>query len=249
MRISKKIIFFVFSLFLFSISLFAIKNIIIDELVLTKKTPLNNEIRCYKKGNSGKNILLIGCIHGDEKAGIMLSIQVMNKIFSKNIIKNTLLCIPTANPDGNILNTRTNSHKIDINRNFPSLNWEYLDSSKLKKDKVIFWGGKQPSSEMETNFILKVDSIYNPSAIIILHQFLNCVEYDGLGQSLAEFISKQTKQELLDYIGYPTSGSIGSYFGNDKKKEIVTIEIPDNPSDSLQQNIVNALVEVIEKGY
>ena len=249
MRIFKTIIFFVFFLFLFSITLFAIQIITIDELVLTRETSLNHEMRCYKKGNSGKNILFIGCIHGNEKAGILLSLQVLNKIFSKNEIKNTLLCIPTANPDGNILNKRNNSKNIDINRNFPSENWKYQDSSKLRKDKIAFWGGKQPASEIETNFILKVDSIYNPSAIIILHQFMNCVEYDGSGKNLAEFISKYTKQEILNDIGYKTSGSIGSYFGNDKKKEVVTIEIPENPTDSLRQNIINALVDVIEKGY
>jgi len=249
MRIYRTIFFYIILLIVFSFSLFASKIITIYELVLTEKSLLNNEIRCYKKGNSGKTILLIGCIHGNEKAGILLSFKVLNEIFSKKNITNTLLCIPTANPDGNILNIRTNSNKIDINRNFPSKNWRHLDPNKLKKVKVPIWGGEFPASEIETNFILKVDNIFNPSVIIILHQFMNCVEYDGNGQNLAEFISQHTKQKLLNDIGYKTSGSIGSYFGKDKNKEVVTIEIPENPSDSLQQNIINALVEVIENGY
>jgi len=221
----------------------------IDQLLFSKKSPLNNEIRCYKAGNSGSTILLIGCIHGPEKNGITTSIRVLNELFAKKDLKNTLICIPTVNPDGNINNTRTNSNKIDINRNFPATNWKYQDSAKLKKDKKTYWGGKFPASEAETRLLMKLDSIYKPSAIIVLHQFLNCVEYDGTGSKLAQFISSQTGQVLKEDIGYSTPGSLGSYFGGDFRREVVTIEIPKNPSDTLQNNLVKALVDVVEKGY
>lgn len=221
----------------------------IEPLLFTEKSPMNNEIRCYKAGNSGSTILLIGCIHGHEKNGIITSIKVLNELFLKKELKNTLICIPTVNPDGNIINARTNSNKIDINRNFPATNWTYQDSAKLKKDKKVYWGGKFPASEFETKLILKIDSIYKPSAIIVLHQFLNCVEFDGTGLKLAQFISLQTGQELKEDIGYSTPGSLGSYFGGDFRKEVVTIEIPESPSDTLQGNLVRALVNVVEKGY
>lgn len=246
--IRKYSIFFLITLFL-SASLFAVKDIVSGELVLSEKTPINNMIHCYKKGNNGKKILLIGCIHGNEKAGILLSIKVLNEIFGTDKLTNTLLCIPTADPDGNVLDKRTNSNKIDINRNFPSTNWVHTDSAKLKEKKKPFWGGNYAASEIETQFILKIDSLYHPDALIILHQFMDCVQYDGTGMPLAEFISKRTGQKLLDNIGYTTEGSIGSYFGDDKRKEVVTIEIPENPADSLQQNIVKVLVDIIKTGY
>ena len=234
---------------LLSVSIYAFRNAYTDELALTVKTKLDNNIRCYFKGNSGKKILLIGCIHGNEKAGILLSVKILNEVFSKKELKNTLILIPTLNPDGNILNTRTNSNRIDINRNFPSTNWAYSDTSKLKPDKRKYWGGVSPASEIETKFILRVDSIFQPDAIIILHQFMDCVQYDGAGLLLAEFISKRSGQKLMNDIGYATTGSIGSYFGEDKRKEVVTIEMPENPPDSLRQNLINVLIEVIEKGY
>ena len=249
MRIPRIFLFPAIIILFLSASLYAIRNSISDELVLTEKTPLNNIIRCYKVGSSGKKILLIGCIHGNEKAGILLSLKVLNEIFSSDSLANTLICIPSANPDGNVLDRRTNSNKIDINRNFPSSNWVHTDSSKLKEKKKPFWGGSYAGSEMETQFILKIDSLYHPDALIILHQFLDCVQYDGTGMPLAEFISKRTGQKLLDNIGYTTEGSIGSYFGDDKRKEVVTLEIPENPADSLQQNIISTLVDVIKKGY
>ncbi len=242
--------FLLISLFLLSFTLIASESFNNNnELVLTQTTPLNNLIRCYKSGSDGKKIFLIGCIHGDEKEGILLSVKVLNEIFAGKANKNTLICIPSVNPDGNTLNTRTNSHRIDINRNFPAKNWTLVDSAKLKGDKKKYWGGSAPLSEKETRFILKVDSLYHPDAFIILHQFLNCVQYDGSGRALAEFISGITKQKLLDNIGYKTEGSIGSYYGDDKRKEVVTIEVPENPSDTLQNNIVRALVDVVQKGY
>lgn len=230
-------------------SLFALHNILFEELVMTQTTHLHNTIRCYKKGNSGEKIMLIGCVHGNEKAGILISAKVLNEIFERDNIKNTLICIPSANPDGNILNTRTNANRVDINRNFPASNWVHTDSSKLYYDKKTFWGGNQPASETETKFILKVDSLYHPDAFIILHQFMNCVQYDGTGIALASFIAKRTGQKLLDNIGYKTEGSIGSYFGENKRKEVVTIELPENPPDSLQQQLVKALVDAVADGY
>lgn len=249
MRIPKTFLFPALFLLFISASLFAIRGSVSDELVLTEKTPMNNTLRCYKVGTDGKKILLIGCIHGNEKAGILLSIKVLNEIFSSDKTANTLLCIPTANPDGNILDRRTNSNKIDINRNFPASNWVHTDSAKLKGIKKPFWGGNYAGSEMETQFILKIDSLFHPDALIILHQFMDCVQYDGTGKPLAEFISKRTGQKLLDNIGYTTEGSIGSYFGDDKRKEVITIEIPENPPDTLQQDIVSTLVDVIKNGY
>ena len=248
LRTKKYIYFFALIIFLSS-SFFAVRAYVSDEPVLSVRTQLNNFIRCYKKGNGGKKILLIGCVHGNEKAGIMLSYEVLNNILSKTSLKNTLICIPSANPDGNSLDKRTNSNNIDINRNFPSLNWVYLDSAKMDQKKKVLWGGIKPASEVETKFILKLDSIYKPDAFIILHQFMNCVQYDGNGFRLAAFISFRTKQKLLENIGYPIEGSIGNYFGVDRHREVVTIEIPENPSDTLKHNIINSLIEAVEKGY
>jgi murein peptide amidase A len=221
----------------------------LDELVLTQKTSMGNVIRCYKKGDTGKKILLIGSIHGFEKAGILLSVKILNEVFAKEKLANTLLCIPSANPDGNILDTRMNANRIDINRNFPSSNWKYVDSAKLKNEKIYFWGGSEAASEIETKFILKVDSLYNPEIIIVFHQFLDLVNYDGKGLTLAEYITKSTGMKLESDLGYETPGSMGSYFGIDKGKEIVTIELPEEPPDSLQKSITKAIVQVVEKGY
>jgi protein MpaA len=220
-----------------------------DFLFSSVKTKHNNTINCYVKGDEGKKILLIGCMHGNEKAGIAIAQEVLNRVLKIAKTPNTLICIPTLNPDGNILNVRTNASKVDLNRNFPSSNWEYIDSAKLAVPKKKFWGGKIPASEIETKFIVDIEEQLKPDAIIILHQFMDCVQYDGTGHRLAIFISNSSKQKLLDNIGYPTSGSIGSYFGSDRNREVVTIEIPKNPSINLTQSITNALVDIVVVGY
>ena len=50
---------------------------------------------------------------------MIVSKLIICKCLSKNLnlqkdLKNTLIFIPTLNPDGNVLNTRTNSNKVDI---------------------------------------------------------------------------------------------------------------------------------------
>ncbi|HOT89195.1 MAG TPA: DUF2817 domain-containing protein [Bacteroidales bacterium] len=241
----------IFLLLIFSllISAFTFKHNIIDELAHSQKTPLNNSIYCYKKGYQGKKILLIGSMHGNEKAGIPISIKIMNAVFEEASAVNTLICIPSLNPDGNILNKRGNSNNIDINRNFPATNWILKDSALIDNDKKIYWGGQKPASEEETKFILKLDSLYHFNAVIVLHQFMNCVEYDGPAFQLAAYLSYRTGQELKEDIGYSTAGSLGSYFGLDKQVEVITIEIPKNPSDTLQENIANAITDIVVKGY
>lgn len=235
--------------FLFSFIILTAGITVTDIIVIKDKTIKGNIMYYYKRGDNGKKILLIGTVHGNEKIGIILSIKILNEIFSKDKLANTLICIPSANPDGNILNTRMNANRVDINRNFPSKNWIYEDSAKIKRDKKGFWGGNQPASEKETKFILKIDSLYNPDVVIVLHQYFDFVNYDGKGKTLAEFISLRTGMRIEDDMGYDTPGSMGSYFGHDKQKEVVTIEMPEFPADSLQRDIVKTLVEVVEKGY
>ena len=92
-------------------------------------------------GESAKNILVIGVFHGDEPQG---------KFLIENYLKNNdslLLFIPCLNPDGLVQNMRTNANGVDLNRNFPTENWELTEKNE-------FFGGQTPASERETKFWL-----------------------------------------------------------------------------------------------
>ena len=61
-------------------------------------------------------ILVVGCIHGDEPAGIAVARQLETMTLPGRV---DLWIVPSLNPDGVAAGTRQNAHGVDLNRNFP----------------------------------------------------------------------------------------------------------------------------------
>ena len=133
-------------------------------------------------------------------------------------LKENVLFIPTLNPDGKQLKTRTNSNKVDLNRNFPTKNWELT-----QKDN--YFGGEKPASEKETQFLINVIEKYQPKSIITLHTPYKIVNYDGPAKELAKKISKIINYPIEESIGYPTPGSFGTYVGIERNIPTITLEM------------------------
>lgn len=183
--------------------------------------PSNNSVNLYKitGNNLGKNILIVGVFHGEEPQGF-LAINNYFKNFNK-LSKNNVFIIPCLNPDGMDKNQRKNSNGVDLNRNFPTKNWE-----KTAKNSDYF-GGEKAGSEMETKFLINVIENINPDFILTLHSPYAVVNYDGPAKDEAEVISKLTDYPVQKDIGYPTPGSFGNYCGVERKIPIITLEYSD----------------------
>ena len=112
--------------------------------IKTVQTKENNTITLYETINKNfdKTILIIGVFHGEEPQGEYLINEFLKT--DLNGIKNKLLIIPCLNPDGKNRNQRQNSNGIDLNRNFPTKNWE-------KTEKKEYYGGESPASEIKQN--------------------------------------------------------------------------------------------------
>ncbi len=177
------------------------------------------ELIKLKPEHPEKSILIIGVLHGDEPDGEYLIRKYLES--DPEVNKNRLLFIPCLNPDGKHLNTRQNVNGVDLNRNFPSQNWE------LTEDKDYF-GGEHPSSERETKFVLKVFEQFDIDCILAIHAPYKIVNYDGPAKELAEKISKITGYPVQDYIGYPTPGSLGTFAGIERNIPTITLELPEN---------------------
>ncbi|MBR1943350.1 DUF2817 domain-containing protein [bacterium] len=178
-------------------------------------TKNNNKIQLLGCGNH-KPILVIGVFHGDEPQGNFL----INEYLKVNQ-NSEMLFIPCLNPDGMKLNQRQNANGIDLNRNFPTKNWEKVE------DKT-FYGGEMPNSEFETQFMVEVIEEYKPKFILSLHAPFCTVNFDGDALEYAEKIS-----EIIDYpvqadMGYPTPGSFGTYCGIERNIPIITLELDEN---------------------
>lgn len=179
------------------------------------------ELKERKPEHFDKTILIIGVFHGDETEGEFLIKKYLAS--DPKLTKNRLLIIPCLNPDGKHLKTRQNSRKVDLNRNFPTKNWE------LTEDKDYF-GGTTPGSEVETRFLVKIIENFDIDCILTLHSPYKVVNYDGPAKEIAEKISEITGYEVQKDIGYPTPGSFGTYAGIERNIPVITLELPDNES-------------------
>ena len=179
-----------------------------------KKTFSQNHNEIVLLGNDNfKNILVIGVFHGDEPQGKFLIEQYL-----KENNDTRLLFIPCLNPDGMAQNTRTNANGVDLNRNFPTQNWELTERNE-------FFGGESAGSEIETGFITEIIEIYNPELILTLHAPFKVVNYDGNAQEISEKISQIINYPVEPSIGYPTPGSFGTYAGIEQKIPTITLEL------------------------
>ena len=119
----------------------------------------------YELGStaSPRKVLVVGCIHGDESAGI----AILDRLRKLGAVAGTdLWLVPDANPDGHGAGTRGNARGVDLNRNFP-WRWRPLGG--------VYYSGTGPASERETRIAMTLIRRLRPTVTIWFHQHLNMV--------------------------------------------------------------------------
>lgn len=192
----------------------------LDGCYSNEKRPL---IHFDKKGlsTSGKRILTISLIHGDEQPSGTVTSRWMSRLTDINS-RNSWRVIPIANPDGWRINSRMNGRGVDINRNFPTQDWNTLAlkwwEEKKNKDPRRF-PGFEAASENETLCLLKHIEDFKPDFIISVHTPLGVLDFDG--PQLAGPKSSPLPWRSLG--NYP--GSLGRYMWKDRNIPVLTIEL------------------------
>ena len=105
----------------------------------------------------GPRVLVVGCIHGDECAGIAV-VRALRRTHPQE----DLWLVPTLNPDGLAAHTRGNAHGVDLNRAFP--------------------GGAEPETRAGVALIRRV----HPDVTIWFHQHQHLVRGWGRSQGVAQ---------------------------------------------------------------
>ena len=125
-------------------------------------------IRAVEVGDphSPNKALVVGCIHGDEPAGIAIARRLEHS--SQHGVD--LWIIPVLNPDGRAQNTRGNARGVDLNRNFP---WQWRPLGGL------FNSGPRPLSEPESRSVYRFVRRLRPRVSIWFHQHLDAVDESG----------------------------------------------------------------------
>jgi protein MpaA len=111
--------------------------------------------------DSSPRVLAIGCIHGDECAGIGV---VRCSYFCRRPETGDLIVVRNLNPDGLALGTRLNGRGVDLNRNFVA-DWRPIGSPGDPEH-----SGPAPFSEPETRIARRLIRTLRPDVTIWFHQ-------------------------------------------------------------------------------
>ncbi|MGQ9455242.1 MAG: M14 family zinc carboxypeptidase [Armatimonadota bacterium] len=210
-----------------------------------RRSVLGQTIELYVFGDGPETIMFLAGVHGDEKNGVSVACELVERLAGMgdaSLEGVRFLVMPLANPDGYELGTRKNARGIDINRNFPTRDFGTGERDPEHK----FYGGMTPASEPETRAIMEVVESYRPQLIISLHEPMSCVNYNGPSARLARRISKLTGLPVVSDIGYPCPGSMGTYYGKERRVPMITLELPDGRLNALDW--ADLLLDVVGAG-
>ena len=197
-----------------------------------------------------KDTTMIFCgVHGDEITPIKFCFDIIRYLEEMDPAEfdNKLIVVaPVVSPDSFFKKrpTRTNARAVDINRNFPTKDWNKkaikMWKTRYRSDKRRY-PGKSSLSEPETLFQVNLIRRYGPDKIISIHAPLTLLDYDGpeddvsikkTGQGiLASKLLSQMSQSASGYKikNYPYfPGSLGNWAGKERNIPVYTLELPDS---------------------
>ena len=189
-------------------------------------TPLY--MRDIGSGNAKLRVLVTGAIHGDELSAAAVALHWIRLAAEEPVQMPQPVhwrFVPALNPDGLFAQppTRTNARGVDLNRNFPTPNWE--------RDAAVYWHkrtnrdprrwpGPRPLSEPESRFLHDQMQSFKPHLIVAIHAPYGVLDFDG-----PSVPPSRLGRLYLDQVGiFP--GSLGNYGGVHKGVPVVTIELP-----------------------
>jgi len=199
-------------------------------MVSDGKSRAGSPIRAYlRPGPRRRTVLVLGGMHGDEPKSVFVARRFIEFLEADGELGRAARwdVIPVVNPDGFRRRERRNARGVDINRNFPTTNWERTSP------RSRMYGGPKPVSEPETRAVMRAVQRFRPSRIVTIHSIDKhrfCNNYDGPGRTLAEAMKRCNAYPITNSIGYPTPGSFGTWAGGERGIATVTLELPSHLS-------------------
>ncbi len=185
-------------------------------------------LRDIQPAQPNLKVLVVGAIHGDEPSSASVALHWI-RLAEKPPAESQQIVhwrfIPVLNPDGTLMRPprRTNASGVDLNRNFPTPNWQrdaaaYWERRTGKDPRR--WPGHKPLSEPESLFLQQQMQSFQPDLIVSIHAPYGVLDFDG-----PSVPPSRLGRLYLDQLGiFP--GSLGHYGGVHKGVPVVTIELP-----------------------
>ena len=204
-------------------------------------------VRDMAPPNANLRVLVVGAIHGDELSSASVAfhwIKQAEQMPSDSPQTIAWRFVPVLNPDGIMVQPprRVNANGVDLNRNFPTPNWE--------RDAKIYWEkrtskdprrypGPKPLSEPESQFLHQQMQSFQPNLIVSIHAPYGVLDFDG-----PSVPPSRLGRLYLDQVGiFP--GSLGNYGGVHKGVPVVTIELPNSMRTPLDAEMRQMWIDLL----
>ncbi len=177
-------------------------------------------------GRPALRVLLFGGIHGDELSSVSVVFQYMAELDQRTDRTQYWRVIPALNPDGLLRRpaTRENANGVDLNRNFPSPDWQRAALPHWRTQTGSDprrYPGPDALSEPESQWLAEQIIRFAPDVVVAMHAPLGLLDFDGRRHEAPERLGFLQ----LDQLGtYP--GSLGRWAGEYLGIPVVTPELP-----------------------
>jgi protein MpaA len=177
---------------------------------------------------------VVGCIHGDEVAGIPSAMALLGRPISPDV---QLTVLPDINPDGHALHRRQNARGVDLNRNFP-LAWQQLGKRGDQQ-----YSGTGPLSEPESAAVAALITRVRPTTTVWFHQPVGIVDLSGGSLGVERRFASLAGLPLRRIVTYPGTATRWQNAHWPGTTAFV-VELPHQVSPALRVRVLTALSDL-----
>lgn len=203
-------------------------------------------VYAYSFGDGPRKVLYVGGMHGNEYSSVVLMESWIDELDArpdKIPDSKTIIVVPKSSPDGVVARTRLTTSGVDLNRNFPTNDWQpevYIPGpTYLEKG-----GGPESLSEPESKALATFVRQQKPELVLTYHAVASVVISNDAGNSKsvgAEYAKKagydfSTTSEIGDVFDYQATGAFEDWIRDELNSAALLIELATMNSDEINRN-------------
>jgi protein MpaA len=200
-------------------------------------------ILAYTFGSGSQTILYTGAIHGNElSAKYLMDAWIYELELNARSIPSDrkIVVVPAINPDGVAADRRSNSDNVDLNRNFPTDDWQTDIYSVTNQ--LIPGGGASPLSEPETQALAAFTISLQPRLTMSFHSSASYAigNQNGDSAALADTYGQLTGYRNMTGVGgafsYPITGTYDDWMRERCGLTSVLVELSSSVNSEFSRN-------------